>query len=385
MINNLDKLHLLCHNYLNKMENQKDFKVNRYFFLAIIFTFAILLLMSVLQFFTAFLGAVIFYVLSKRFVEWLVKKKHWRKSMAALLIIVISFLVILLPVATFVILLYNRVSVIASNPADILSGIKHFESTIQQKFNIQLFSDKSLDTVKGYAASILTVILSESLGFFSTILMMYFFLYFMLINLNRMEAAIIFYLPFKRDKINMFSKELVAQTFSNAVGVPVIAIAQGIFAFICYTITGVHEPGFWGVITAFASIIPIVGAGIVWIPISVYLFITGANWQGFFVLAWSAVLVGSIDNIIRFALAKRMADVHPIVTVLGVIVGLKYFGFPGLIFGPLLISFFIILLRIYYLEYQKPLTPLTAKPLKKRQLVPTYIQPFLGIRKVKRK
>jgi len=68
----------------------------------------------------------------------------------------------------------------------------------------------------------------------------------------------------------------------------------------------------------------------------------GNTWQGFAVLAWSALIMGSADNVIRFVLAKRMADVHPVVTVLGVIMGLNYMGVPGLIFGPLLISYFII-------------------------------------------
>jgi predicted PurR-regulated permease PerM len=57
--------------------------------------------------------------------------------------------------------------------------------------------------------------------------------------------------------------------------------------------------------------------------------------------------------VIRFVLAKKMADVHPVVTILGVIMGLQYFGITGLIFGPLIISYFILLLKMYYMEYQK--------------------------------
>jgi predicted PurR-regulated permease PerM len=71
------------------------------------------------------------------------------------------------------------------------------------------------------------------------------------------------------------------------------------------------------------------------------------------VLGWSAIVMGSADNVIRFMLAKRMADVHPVITVLGVIMGLNYMGLPGLIFGPLLISYFMILIKIYYSTYRK--------------------------------
>ncbi|HEY6979188.1 MAG TPA: AI-2E family transporter [Chitinophagaceae bacterium] len=363
------------------MESSRDHKVNRYFFLGIILIFAILLLLSLIQFFTAFLSAVIFYVLSKPSVEWLVKKGGWRKSRAAVLVIIVSFFIILMPITLLVTLLYNKIVHVLTHPADVINTLKHFGDVIKEQTGFEIISSDTLSRVQAYSASLLSAILNQGLGFFSTITMMYFFLYFMIINMNRMEAAIIFYLPFKREKINMFGKELVAQTFSNAVGVPLIAIAQGFLGFVGYSIAGVNEAGFWGVITGFCSIIPIVGGGIVWIPTAIYQVVIGHTWQGLFIILWGFLVLGTIDNIIRFVLAKRMADVHPIITVLGVIMGLKYFGFIGLIFGPLLISYFIILLKIYYVEFQQRVG---AKPSKPKQIMPSYMQPFLGVKKTKK-
>jgi predicted PurR-regulated permease PerM len=363
------------------METNKDYKINRYFFLAIILIFALLLLFSLIQFFSAFLCAVIFYVLSKPSVQYLIKKKKWKKGRAAVLVIIVSFFIILMPVALLVTLLYNKIVHTLTHPQEIVSTIKHFSDIIEQKTGFQIISSQTLSSVQSYSTTLLSAILNQGLGFFTTITMMYFFLYFMIINTNRMEAAIIFYLPFKREKINMFGNELVAQTFSNAVGVPLIAVAQGLLAFLAFRITGVDEAGFWGVITGFCSIIPVVGGGIVWIPTAVLQIAQGNTWQGVFIIAWGFLLMGTIDNVIRFILAKRMADVHPIITVLGVIMGLKYFGFIGLIFGPILISYFLILLRIYYMEYQHPVTAKRSKP---RQLMPSYMQPFLGGKKIRK-
>jgi len=361
------------------METPQHHKIKQYFFLAIILVFAYFLLTALWQFFSAFLIAVIFYILSEPMAQWLVRKRGWRKSWAAVLVIVLSFFIILLPITIFFTLLYNKVSGVLAHPDTIIQGLKSLNATIQAKYHYELISDKTVDTIKSNVAVLLPIIFNQGVGFISTIVMMYFFLYFMLQKRGRMEAAIVFYLPFKREKINMFSKELVAQTFSNAVGIPMIAVAQGVCAFISYSIVGISQPGFWGVITAFASIIPVIGSAIVWLPMSLYLFFNGENWQGVFVLVWSALIVGSVDNVLRFMLAKRMADVHPIVTVLGVILGLKYFGFIGLIFGPVLISYFIILLRIYYLEYQKGPQPVVITSAgKKRQMLPYYMQPFLG-------
>lgn len=363
------------------MQNTRDYKINKYFFLAIIILFAVFLFASLVQFFSAFLGALMLYVLSKSFATWLLKK-GWSKSMTAILIIIISFFVILLPIAGLVSLLYNKISAVLSNPNLITNSIKQVNEVVQKRYHYELLSNDTIHSIQQYASSLLSLVLKQSLNFVTTILMMYFFVYFMLQNINRMEAAIIFYLPFKKDKIKLFGDELVQQTFSNSIGIPAISVAQGLSGFLCYWIAGMDQAGFWGVVTGFSALIPVVGTGLVWVPAAAYMFVIGHNWQAIFILAFGALIMGSLDNVIRFILAKKMADVHPIITVLGVIIGLNYFGFLGLIFGPLLISYFIILLKIYYVEYQQPIH---ARPAKKRQLMPVYMQPFLGTKKVKPK
>jgi predicted PurR-regulated permease PerM len=112
----------------------------------------------------------------------------------------------------------------------------------------------------------------------------------MLININRLEASIVFFLPFKREKIELFGKELVALTFSNSVGVPAIAVAQGVIGYIGYSITGVPEAGFWAVVTGFASIVPLIGAALVWVPAAIYLFVVHHTWQGTFLVVWGLIV-----------------------------------------------------------------------------------------------
>jgi predicted PurR-regulated permease PerM len=348
--------------------NKQDLKVNRYFFLAFIIVFALLLLWSVMEFFTAFLGAVMFYVLSKPLVYWLTKRWGWKKGYASTIVIIVSFFIILLPIGLFISMLYGKVVQVAANPEAIIQPIKHFGEIVQQKYQVNIISQESLNKIQGFATSMVTTILNSSFNFFATISMMYFFLYFLIINTGRLEAGLILYLPFKRSKMIIFGNELKAQTFSNAVGVPLICVVHGFLAFLAYHIVGLKDAGFWGVVTGFASVIPLVGTGLIWVPTALYLFAKGQSWQGFFIIGWGLLIIGISDNVIRFVLAKRMADVHPIVTVLGVIIGLKYFGITGLIFGPLLISYFLILLKIYYVEYQKP------EKERERNLLPSYLQ-----------
>lgn len=110
------------------------------------------------------------------------------------------------------------------------------------------------------------------------------------------------------------------------------------------------------ILAGFASILPIIGTGLIWLPIAIYELAQGNTWQGITLILWGILFLGTIDNVIRLLLARKIADVHPIVSVLGVIMGLQYFGITGLIFGPLIISYFIIFLKMYYMEYQKKLT-----------------------------
>ncbi|SJZ73487.1 AI-2E family transporter [Sediminibacterium ginsengisoli] len=362
------------------MENRQDHKINRYFFLGVILLLGAFLLMSLSLFFTAFLGALMFYVLSKGPVEWLVNKKKWQKSWAAVLVIVVSFFIILLPISVMGTMLVRKVFQLAANMDTIITPLRRFDAMLQERFHFTLISDKNIAEVQSFITGMLSLAVNQGLNFFSEIIMMYFFLYFMIMNINRMEAAIIFYLPFPRSKIILFGNELRAQTFSNAVGIPLIAVVQGVFGYFAYLLAGLDEPGFWGILTGFSSIIPIIGTGLAWIPASLILLLGNHTWAGIFVFAWGLIVLSSLDNVVRFLLAKRMADVHPIVTVLGVIIGLQYFGITGLIFGPLIISYFIILLRIYYLEYQKPRVQRRTRP-----VLPSYFQlPFAGNSKKKK-
>jgi predicted PurR-regulated permease PerM len=331
----------------------KDNKINRYFFLAFLLCIGIFLIYSLSAFTTAFLAAIMFYVLSKQPVNWLIRKKRWSKSAAAVLVIIISFFIILLPLSLMVAMLYKKILFISQNTNQIIAPLKQLDIQMRDQYHFTLLSEKNLSQIQPLISNYVSSVLSQGLNLLGSIAMMYFILYFMITNINRMEAAILLYLPFKREKIYVFGHELKVETFSNAVGVPLIGIAQGIFAYIAFLFIGLPESGFWAVLTGFASILPIIGTGLIWVPIAIYQLAEGHTWQGIALILWGILFLGTIDNVIRLLLARKLADVHPIVSVLGVIVGLEYFGITGLIFGPLIISYFIIFLKMYYTEYQK--------------------------------
>jgi predicted PurR-regulated permease PerM len=126
-----------------------------------------------------------------------------------------------------------------------------------------------------------------------------------------------------------------------------------------YYIFGINDYGVWGFVTGIASLIPIVGTGLVWLPLTIYLLSTGQNWQGVGLGIYSLAIITNIDYVARITVLRKIGDVHPLITIIGVIVGLSMFGFLGLIFGPLLVSYFIVLVTIYRNEfYAEPIPPL---------------------------
>ena len=116
-------------------------------------------------------------------------------------------------------------------------------------------------------------------------------------------------------------------------------------------IFGVPDPFFWFVITTVGSMIPFIGTALGFIPATIILFSQGMNLEAIGLITYGVVIVGSSDNIIRLFILKSMANEHPLITLLGVIIGVPLFGFIGLIFGPLLISLFLIIIYIYKKEY----------------------------------
>jgi predicted PurR-regulated permease PerM len=173
----------------------------------------------------------------------------------------------------------------------------------------------------------------------------------MLVNGRELEARLYEYIPLKDENVLRLGNEFRKLVIANAVGIPLIAVIQGIVSLIGYFIFSVPEPFFWFAVTCFTAMLPVVGAAAVYVPMGIYLIAAGNTWQGIGVLIYGFAVVGTSDNISRFMLAKKIGDVHPLITVFGVLIGVNLFGFIGLIFGPLLISMFILLLEIYTNEF----------------------------------
>ena len=164
-------------------------------------------------------------------------------------------------------------------------------------------------------------------------------------------------IPLKQENINMLASETKKMVKANALGIPLISIIQGFTATLGYFIFGVKDFALWGFITGVFAFFPVIGTMIVWIPLVLYMYATSSTWQATGLLLYSLIVTGNVDYLARITLLKRMGNVHPVITILGVIVGLGLFGFIGLIFGPLLVNYILVLFDIYMNEFVDKETP----------------------------
>jgi predicted PurR-regulated permease PerM len=125
---------------------------------------------------------------------------------------------------------------------------------------------------------------------------------------------------------------------ANVNGVLAVALAQGLLLILGFWFVGVRAPVLWGVAGGFASVIPVIGAPLVWIPVaSAYLF-TGAYWKALGLFIWCGIVVGSVDNILRPIVVGARNKQHPILIGLAAIGGTFAFGPLGIFLGPLAVS-----------------------------------------------
>jgi len=326
-------------------------RIRQFFFIIVILLIGIVLFLELYSFLPALLGAITLYILMHRVMFYLTEKKRWRKGWAALLLMIISMIVILLPVAMLFNMLSSKISYAIQHSSELIEALKKVAHNLEEKYDVTIISDQNINRLGNGISQTLPKIVGATFNTLTTIFFMYFILYFMLVNGRKMETTLYEYIPLRDENVHKLGKEVNMMVVSNAIGIPVIAFAQGLIALVGYLILGVREPFFWFGVTCIAAMLPVIGAALAYIPLTIIFFANGQNWQGVAMAIYGFGIVGTADNILRFTLLKKIGNVHPLTTVFGVIIGLKLFGFIGLIFGPLLISLFMLLLKIYSTEF----------------------------------
>ncbi|MCF8714094.1 AI-2E family transporter [Joostella atrarenae] len=326
--------------------------IRQLFMLAIILALAYLIMKEMTPYLSGVLGAITIYVLFKGLMIKFLNKgmKPW---LAATIIIVISIFIIVIPITLIVLLLSSKVQKVVKNSEEISNILKSKLGQVEDYIGINFLSEINTKDITGWMSDQVQGLAGTTFDTVIGITIMYFILYFMLTNAEVLQKKFLSYIPLSDNNIDSISKESSDIVKSNAIGIPLVALMQGIVALIGYYIFGVEDPLFWFVVTVVGSMIPFVGTALGIIPVAILLFSQGQNWQATGLLIYGAAVVGSTDNVFRVIIQNRLANLHPLITLIGVIIGVPLFGFIGLIFGPLVVSLFLLLVKIYKNEYGK--------------------------------
>ena len=332
------------------MENIKA-QYWKYSLIILILFIAVVLFRELAPFMSGVLGASTIYVMVRGQMRYLTQKKNLGRALSAILIVIEAILCFLIPISVAVWLLVGELNNINLDPSSYISGIQHFNELIQQKTGYNVLSSENLISAASYLPKIGQILLDSVSSFIINSLVLVFVLYFMLIGGERMEKYLFSLLPFDDDNKKSVIHSVKMMVTSNAIGIPLLAIIQGVVATIGYIIFDAPSPILFGFLTCFATIIPLIGTSLIWFPLAVYLALTGDWFNAIGLAIYALIVISNSDNLIRFILQKKMADTHPLITVFGVVIGLTLFGFWGVIFGPLLLSVFILCIDIFKREY----------------------------------
>ena len=332
------------------MINSSRERIWKYTLIILIVGLGLVLFRQAQPYISGVLCALTLYILLRR-PTFRLARKLGKPTLATVIMVIAVILFIAVPLTLIIWFVVDKIQQAEWNVNDIIAPATQMFDIIEKKFGIDIVSQESVSFVAGKLTALGQSVLGGIGSFFINLLVALLLLFFLLNGGRKWEQYLASVIPMKNinkketmDRINLMVK-------SNAIGIPLVAILQGIIALIGYLIFNVPNAGLAAIATGFCSIVPIVGTMVVWVPLGIYFMVLGQWGQAIGLLAFSAIFISQSDNLLRFVLQKKMANTHPLITIFGVIVGLSLFGFIGIIFGPLLVSLFLLFVDMFRKEY----------------------------------
>lgn len=342
---------------MNKHEQISSIKIKQVALLAIILVLAGLICFNLALFIPSVLGAITIYVVCRKYNFYLQEEKKWKPWASALALMFASLIVLILPIYFIGDLLIEKLGNAQAYMDKFNVFLEKIHTYIYSKIGFDILSKENMAKLRNSVGQFSTKALSGTVNTLTVVLSMYFMLYFMLEKPRFFERILSSSAPLKRSNVSLIGEKMRKLIMANAIGIPVVALGQGIVALVGYFIFGAPSPVLLFALTAAASMIPVVGAAIIYVPICIYMIAEGDTGTGLGLAAYCMVVVGLTDNVLRFTLLKKLEDIHPLNTVFGIIMGMNLFGFMGLVFGPILISLTLLLIQVYRNEFSDDDTP----------------------------
>jgi predicted PurR-regulated permease PerM len=287
-------------------------------------------------------------------------RKTGRPALSALLSCFLVILTILVPVALITFAVLNQLSGAMQNlqaavayvfdPTSPLTG--RLLRWLSQYVDVEQFRSQQylLDRLKGISGSLAGQTLGFIGGVVGVIVQMFFTvftMYYLFRDGDRIFGAIRDALPLERSQAEAIMRRVREVVGASVYGVFSIAIIQGALGGLAFWVLGLPSAIVWGVAMTFLSMIPMLGAFVVWVPAAIYLFATGHWIKGLLLVIWGTLVIGMIDNFLRPKLVGGRTRLNELLIFFAVLGGLQVFGVLGIVLGPVVLAIALALVEVF--------------------------------------
>jgi len=276
-----------------------------------------------------------------------------QESIAAALTVVLIFLIVLIPMSFIAGLLANEarsgyvvLQRFFNHPASVIS----LPPLLQDKMgDISNYREPLLTLATQFINWVQGIVISLPRAFLS-ILITIFSIYFFLKGAPQIYGFFQDFFPLPEGRYQEIFERFDSLSRGIVLGQIVVGILHGFLAWGAYSLLGVPNAVLWAFLTAIISIIPILGASLVWFPIAVYLFVagwaTGTYWKGLVLFAYGVLVITTVDNFLKPKIMGDNARIHPLIILLGILGGIQLMGLPGILIGPLILALLDVVMSI---------------------------------------
>jgi len=315
----------------------------------IVLALLVFILYASIQFISSFFGAVILAFIFRPLDKKL--RQYMPPKFSAAIILIISLILVILPIIFIVNGLIEQIALLP----DQIVKIKLVKDKIEEfiPFDIDINETQLASQTISFLTGSIRPFFSNILNAIVILFLLFFLLYYLILYYDNLKKIILQYLPFTRKNNLVIVKRFKEITYSTIIGTFLIAIIQGGLLAFNFYLLGIPNALFWGVVTMILSFLPIVGAPIIWGPAAGILIISGQVDKGI-ALIIIGIFISTLDNILRPIINQRYGRIHPIVSIVGIYIGVSQFGIVGIFIGPLLVAYFLLFWRLYREEYFEP-------------------------------
>lgn len=292
-------------------------------------------------------GALVLYVIARGPYERFARRVP--AGLSAILVILALHILVIAPLIWFVVQLIDEAprAIAAAQPTSLLAWLSHLRIGA---VDIGAQISSATGSIVSWLSEHALIVVGSAQGALINLMISTFGLYYLLTGAGLWET-VREYIPFSAQTADTLRDRFLTTTEATILGTGVVVLAQGALIGLAFWVTGLPHPLFWGTMALLAALVPLIGSTLVWGPAALFLLSQQRYVAATTMAVMGGGIAGNVTHFLRPLLFRRMTNIHPMITLVGVLAGIRVFGLIGILLGPLTIALVFELLRFFREEY----------------------------------